>query len=96
MGFMPLRLNSSSLTCSICVLAAIILQLVAMECQNFTWWIRLYMRRGQRFTFSDCCLNFLSENANFKPVGHVALILLVLMSKSCRDTPVFTLKDLLS
>ena len=34
MDFMPLRLNSSSLTCSICVLAAIILQLVAMECKK--------------------------------------------------------------
>ena len=34
MGFMPLRLNSSSLICSICTLAAIILQLVAMECQK--------------------------------------------------------------
>ena len=33
--FMPLRLNSSSLTCSNCALAAIILQLVAMECQKF-------------------------------------------------------------
>ena len=32
--FMSLRLNSSSLTCSICALAAIILQLVAMECQK--------------------------------------------------------------
>ena len=32
--FMPLRLNSSSLTCSICALAPIILQLVAMECQK--------------------------------------------------------------
>ena len=31
---MPLRLNSSSLTCSICALAAIILQLVAMECRK--------------------------------------------------------------
>ena len=31
---MPLRLNSSSLTYSICALAAIILQLVAMECQK--------------------------------------------------------------
>ena len=31
---MPLRLNSSSLTCSICALAAIIVQLVAMECQK--------------------------------------------------------------
>ena len=35
MDFMPLRLSSSSLTCSICALAAIILQLVAMECQKF-------------------------------------------------------------
>ena len=34
MDFMPLRLNSSSLTCSICALAAIILQLVATECQK--------------------------------------------------------------
>ena len=34
MDFMPLRLNSSSLTCSICALAAIILQLVAIECQK--------------------------------------------------------------
>ena len=34
MDFMPLRLNFSSLTCSICVLAAIKLQLVAMECQK--------------------------------------------------------------
>ena len=34
MDFMPLRLNSSSFTCSICALAAIILQLVAMECQK--------------------------------------------------------------
>ena len=34
MDFMPLRLNSTSLTCSICALAAIILQLVAMECQK--------------------------------------------------------------
>ena len=34
MDFMPLRLNSSSLTCSICALPAIILQLVAMECQK--------------------------------------------------------------
>ena len=34
MDFMPLRLNSSSLTCSICALAAIILQLVSMECQK--------------------------------------------------------------
>ena len=31
---MPLKLNSSSLTCSICALAAIILQLVAMKCQE--------------------------------------------------------------
>ena len=35
MDFMPLRLNSFSLTCSICALAAIILQLDAMECQKF-------------------------------------------------------------
>ena len=34
MDFMPLRLNSSSLTCSICALAAFILQLVAMENQK--------------------------------------------------------------
>ena len=34
MDFMPLRLNSSNLTCSICTLAAIVLQLVAMECQK--------------------------------------------------------------
>ena len=34
MDLMPLRLNSSSLACSICALAAIILQLVAMECQK--------------------------------------------------------------
>ena len=34
MDFMSLRLNSSSLTCSICALAAIILQLIAMERQN--------------------------------------------------------------
>ena len=34
MDFMPLSLNSSSLTCSICALAAIILQLVAIECQK--------------------------------------------------------------
>ena len=34
MDFMPLRLNSSSLTCLICSLAAIILHLVAMECQK--------------------------------------------------------------
>ena len=34
MNFMPLRLNSSSLTCFICALASIILQLVAMECQK--------------------------------------------------------------
>ena len=34
MDFMPLRFNSSSLTRSICALAAIILQLVAMECQK--------------------------------------------------------------
>ena len=33
--FMPLRLNPSSLTCSNCALAAIILQLVAIECQKF-------------------------------------------------------------
>ena len=32
--FTPLRLNSSSLTCSICAPVAIILQLVAMECQK--------------------------------------------------------------
>ena len=34
MDFMPLRLNSVSLTCSICALAAIFLQLVAMECRK--------------------------------------------------------------
>ena len=34
MDFIPLMLNSSDLTCSICALAAIILQLVAMECQK--------------------------------------------------------------
>ena len=34
MDLMPLRLNSSSLICSICALAAIILQLVATECQT--------------------------------------------------------------
>ena len=34
MDVMPLRLNSSSLTSSICALAAIRLQFVAMECQN--------------------------------------------------------------
>ena len=34
MDFIPLRLNSSNLTCSICALAAIILQLVAIECQK--------------------------------------------------------------
>ena len=34
MDFMSLRLNSSNLTCSICSLAAIILQLVAMESQK--------------------------------------------------------------
>ena len=34
MDFMPLRLNSSSLACSICTLAAIILQLVATVCQK--------------------------------------------------------------
>ena len=32
--FLPLRLNYSSLTCSICALASIILQLIAMECQK--------------------------------------------------------------
>ena len=31
---MPLRLNYFSLTCSICALAAIILQLLAMECHK--------------------------------------------------------------
>ena len=34
MDFVSLRLTSSSLTCSICALATIILQLVAMECQK--------------------------------------------------------------
>ena len=34
MDFKSARLNSSSLTCSICDLTAIILQLVAIECQN--------------------------------------------------------------
>ena len=34
MDFMPLRLNSSSLTSSICALAVIIFQVVAMECQK--------------------------------------------------------------
>ena len=34
MDFMPFRLNSSSLTCSICAMAVIIRQAVAMECQN--------------------------------------------------------------
>ena len=34
MDFMPLRLKFSSLTCSICALASIILQLVAMECRK--------------------------------------------------------------
>ena len=34
MDFMPLSLNSSSLTCSICALASIILQSVATECQK--------------------------------------------------------------
>ena len=34
MDFMPLRLNSSGLIYSICILAAIILYLVAMECQK--------------------------------------------------------------
>ena len=42
MDFMPLRLNSSSLTCSICGLAAIILQLVAMECQKLDIVVCLY------------------------------------------------------
>ena len=37
MDFMPFRLNFSSLTCSICALAAIILQLVA------TKWQKLHM-----------------------------------------------------
>ena len=32
--FIPLQLNFSSFTCSVCALAAIILQLVAMECQK--------------------------------------------------------------
>ena len=35
MDFMLLRFNSSSLTCSNCALAAIIPQLVAIECQKF-------------------------------------------------------------
>ena len=34
MDFMSLRFNSSSLTCFICALAAIILQFVAMECRK--------------------------------------------------------------
>ena len=34
MDFMPLRLNSSTLTCFVCALAAIILQFVAMESQK--------------------------------------------------------------
>ena len=34
MDFMPLRLNSSSLTRSICALVAIILQFVAVECRK--------------------------------------------------------------
>ena len=34
MDIMPLRMDSSSLICSICALAVIILQLVAMECQK--------------------------------------------------------------
>ena len=34
MDFMPLKLNSFSLTCSICALAAMIVQLVAMKCQK--------------------------------------------------------------
>ena len=34
MDFVTLRLKSSSLTCSICALDAIILQLVAMECRK--------------------------------------------------------------
>ena len=34
MNFLPLRLNSSSVSCSICALAVIILQLVAIETQK--------------------------------------------------------------
>ena len=34
MDFIPLRLNFSRLSCSICALAAIILQFVAIECQK--------------------------------------------------------------
>ena len=34
MHFMHLTLNSSSVTCSICALGVIILQLVAIECQK--------------------------------------------------------------
>ena len=49
MDFMPLRLNSSSLTYSICALVAIILQFVAMECngnaKNLTRWIACILVR---------------------------------------------------
>ena len=40
-----------------------------------------------KYPFSGSSLNFLSENVNFKSV---ALILSALMSKSCRDTLLFT------
>ena len=46
MDFMSLRLNSSSSTCSICALAAIILQLVAIECQKLHM-VDSPIRRGE-------------------------------------------------
>ena len=42
-------------------------------------------------TFSEIrSFNFLSENVNFISVGNVALIVSVLLSQSCRKTPVST------
>ena len=49
-----------------------------------------YIKWGQKYTFSESSLNFLSKNGNFTPVVSVALILLAPMFQSCRDTPVFT------
>ena len=69
MDFMPLRLNSSSLTCSICALTAIILQLVAMECQklhmvdlpilSFNTSCKIPLVSGIDFTIRFCYRTFL-------------------------------------
>ena len=62
MDFMPLSLNSSSLTCSICTLAAIIRHLVAMECQKLHMVdTPIFSRLSQCIFDSDLCIYHLLD-----------------------------------